>query len=97
MNLAASRKMHPRKCPKDVDTQTRNANLREVHVHFLRAVSSCHHALVNNRQIQLRREHAINAALASAGINESANPCDTRNRNGTLRRLEIRIKSNVYE
>ena len=73
-------------------------NLSKMHIHLKAPMHPSNCSLINNRQIQLGRQEAVNAALGGARINQSLNPLHSWNRGRDWHRSfesSIGIESNI--
>lgn len=68
VGLSTGRQVNARKRAVDRHVQAQDVDLRQMHVYFLRAMHARHDARIDNWQIELGCENAIDTALGSAGV-----------------------------
>ncbi|MDB6022716.1 MAG: hypothetical protein JWQ04_2573 [Pedosphaera sp.] len=83
MNLPARGEMNACKSPIKGKTQRREMHLGQMHVDLLAPMNTRNGSTINNRQIQLRSQHAVYATFSCTGVNQR--PYSSHSRHWYLR------------
>ena len=79
------------------ESQRREDYLRQMNIYLMAACGPTNVATVDHWQVKLSREEAVDAGLESAGVNQSPDRGDSRNRGTFASGLEAWIKPDVHE
>jgi hypothetical protein len=95
VKLSSRDQVNAGKQPINRKIKRRDMDLRQVHIYLLAPMDTSHRSPINNGEVQLGRQQAVNATLSCAGVHQSLNTFDSGNWHGPNTLFKCRIKSNV--